>query len=89
MDLRGGTFEIFDITPYTGYVRGTEISTWIKDNIIPETHGCQYYDFKKYVIIDDDSDMLLSQQHHVFHTDGYGGLTPNICYRIKRFLTIP
>ena len=38
-----------------------------------------------YVIIDDDSDMLLWQANHFFQTDSYSGLTPNICYRIKRY----
>ena len=50
-----------------------------------ETCGCHYYDFYNYVIIDDDSDMLLNQQEHFFNTDYYSGLTHNTCYRIKRF----
>ncbi len=83
----GATFEIIDKTPHTGYERGTEISKWIKENVTPETHGSKYYDFDTYAIIDDDSDMLLNQQHNFFLTDGYSGLTPNTCYRIKRFFT--
>lgn len=87
LDVCGGTFKIIDKTPHTGYARGTEIKQWLEDNIKPETYGCDYYDFHKYVIIDDDSDMLLSQQFNYFRTDFYCGLTPNTCYRIKRFLT--
>ena len=87
MDYCGGTFKIIDKTPYTGYERGTEISKWLQDNIKPETHGCNYYDFHRYVIIDDDSDMLLNQRFNFFQTDSYSGLTPNTCYKIKRFLT--
>ncbi len=87
MKYCGGTFEIIDKTSHTGYERGTEISLWLRDNIKPETHGCHYYDFKKFVIIDDDSDMLLRQQPHFFQTDNYSGLTPTTCYKIKRFLT--
>jgi hypothetical protein len=84
----GGTFEIIDKTQNLGYERGVEISKWLKDNIKPETHGCHYYDFKKYVIIDDDSDMLLNQRNHFFQTDGYSGLTPNVCYKIRRFFNV-
>ena len=47
--------------------------------------GIHYYDFYRFAIIDDDSDMLLNQQFNFFQTDNYSGLTPNICYRIKRF----
>src|SRR6185312_5049549 len=87
MDYCGGNFKIIDKTPYTGYERGTEISKWLHDNIKPEIHGCHYYDFHRYVIIDDDSDMLLNQRFNFFQTDNYSGLTPNTCYKIKRFLT--
>lgn len=83
----GGTFRIISKTPHTGYERGTEISKWLEDNIKPETHGCHYFDFYRYVIIDDDSDMLLNQRFNFFQTDNYSGLTPNTCYKIKRFLT--
>lgn len=83
----GATFEIISQTPCTGYERGTEISLWLKENICLEIHGCNYYDFHKYAIIDDDSDMLLNQQFHFFKTDNYSGLTPNTCYKIKRFIT--
>lgn len=83
----GATFLIIGKTDHTGYERGTEISKWLKDNIKPESHGCHYYDFKNYVIIDDDSDMLLNQSSHFFQTDNYSGLTPTTCYKIKRFIT--
>lgn len=83
----GATFKIIDKTPFTGYERGTEISKWLKDNINKEEHGCLYFDFYRYAIIDDDSDMLLNQANHFFKTDNYSGLTPNTCYKIKRFFT--
>lgn len=81
----GATFDIISITPYTGYERGTEISKWLKDNITKEKHGVLYFDFDKYAIIDDDSDMLYTQRHNFFQTDNYSGLTPNTCYKIERF----
>lgn len=87
MNYCGGTFEIIGKTDHTGYERGTEIAKWLRDNIKPETHGCHYFDFHKYAIIDDDSDMLLNQRFNFFQTDNYSGLTPNTCYKIKRFIT--
>lgn len=83
----GATFEVIGKTGYTGYERGTEISQWLKANITPDTYGCHHFDFHKYAIIDDDSDMLLNQQFHFFKTDNYSGLTPNTVYKIKRFIT--
>jgi hypothetical protein len=88
-DSVGGTFKVHDVTPYggKGTVRGCEIKMWICDNITKEEYGINYYDFYKYAIIDDDSDMLLNQANHFFQTDNYSGLTPNTCYKIKRFAT--
>lgn len=80
----GATFTIIDKTPHTGYERGTEISKWLKDNCM-QWFGVNYYDFYRYAIIDDDSDMLLNQQFNFFQTDNYNGLTPTTCYKIKRF----
>jgi len=31
--------------------------------------------------------MLLNQQQHFFHVDRYAGLSPNHCYKVKRFFT--
>ena len=81
----GATFTIIDKTPYTGYERGTEISKWLEENV-EKWFDIKYYDFYKYVIIDDDSDMLLNQQHNFFQTDNHVGLTPTTIYKIKRFL---
>jgi len=69
----------------TSVPRGCEIEHWIDTH--KELLGQDKYDYKSYVILDDDSDMLLNQQNSFFHVDAYAGLTPNICYRIKRFLT--
>lgn len=81
----GATFEIIDITPKmvaNGFVRGNEIRYWIMKN--KELLGYDVSDFHTYAIIDDDSDMLYEQRNNLFLTDGYSGLTPNVCYRIKR-----
>jgi len=85
-DACGGTFKVLDVTPHTGYARGTEIYKWLYDNT-EKYFGIKYFDFYRYAIIDDDSDMLLTQQYNFFQTDNYSGLTPTTCYKIKRFFT--
>jgi hypothetical protein len=62
--------------------RGCEIDKWLDDNV-------DFLDRSKfnYIILDDDSDMLYHQRNHFFLVDGYCGLTPNVVYRAKRFLT--
>ena len=83
----GATFTIIDKTGHSeSRIRGVEIHEWLKENC-PYWFGVNYYDFHRYAIIDDDSDMLLWQQHNFFQTDNYAGLTPNTCYKIKRFFT--
>lgn len=82
LERRGATFDVIDVTPdlsFDGAVRGNEIKYWIDKNIENPS------DYRDYVIIDDDSDMLLWQKDNFFKTDSYAGLTSNICYRIKRF----
>jgi len=83
----GATFTIIGKTGHCKErIRGVEILEWIKDNSM-EWFGVNYYDFHRYAIIDDDSDMLLWQQDHFFQTDNYSGLTPTTTYKIKRFFT--
>lgn len=69
------------VTPYGGYCRGEEIERWLKDNIA----GYQYYLYKRYVILDDDSDMLLSQARNYFNVDNSVGITENIVYRVVNY----
>lgn len=57
-------------------LRGTEIKEWMEKVSIP---------IEKYVILDDDSDMLPEQMKYYYHCDHYFGLTPNITYRIKNY----
>jgi hypothetical protein len=54
-------------------LRGDEIKDWIDNS--PS--------LSKYAILDDDGDMLIEQMPFFFHVDGYCGLSPNVCYRIK------
>lgn len=86
-DYCGATFKVLDKTQSDiDRLRGVEIYNWIQENS-EKYFNVNYYDFYKYVIIDDDSDMLLWQAQHFFQTDSYSGLTPNTCHRIKKFFT--
>jgi len=70
---------IIDYTPdlnWQGSLRGNEIRVWMNEN------GLRYS--TKYIIFDDDSDMLLWQKDNFIHIDGYFGLSPNHVYRAKR-----
>ena len=64
--------------------RGNEIKSWMDDNtdIIGPRH-----EFKKYVIFDDDSDMLYNQRANFLLVDPYAGLTPNLIYKANFILT--
>lgn len=83
----GATFKIIGKTGYCcSRIRGVEILNWLKENCM-QWFGVNYFDFHRYAIIDDDSDMLLWQQGHFFQVDNYSGLTPTTIYKIKRFFT--
>lgn len=79
--------EIIGKTPhmnFKGAVRGIEILEWLKDN--REIIKCNYHEFNSYVILDDDSDMLLWQANNFYRVDAYCGITPNLAYRVINFL---
>ena len=65
-------------------LRGNEILDWMKDNegII----GRHYYDYKNYVILDDDSDMLYWQKDNFVKTDNRYGLLPSHIDQIVEIL---
>lgn len=79
--------EIIDKTPImrqSGVVRGNEIHKWIMDHT--DSIGCATHEYRHYVILDDDSDMLYWQRNNFLLVDRHIGLTPNVCYRAKRIL---
>lgn len=86
LEKAGATFDIIDITPSMHVARGVEIDKWLNDNCA-KIFGVHSFEFYRYAIIDDDSDMLLGQFANFFQTDPYSGLTPTTCYKIKRFFT--
>lgn len=89
MQTRGFEHEIFDYTPflhysksqYTSVPRGCEIHEWLETNC-----GYDYSKVVRYVILDDDSDMLYWQREHFFHVDRSVGLTNNVVYKAIRYL---
>lgn len=94
LDYRGFKGEIIGKTPalyfqntedYKGYSvpRGCEIKAWLEMNkgILNEKISKV-----KYVILDDDSDMLYWQRNVFLWVDPYCGLTPNIIYKAKQML---
>ena len=93
LESKGFTGEIIGLTPvlyFTGekdyhysVPRGNEIKAWLEINkgILGDKMSKV-----KYVIFDDDSDMLLWQRENFFWIDPYCGLTPNIIYKATRFL---
>ena len=63
--------------------RGCEIKAWIETN--KEILGDKVTSLR-YVILDDDSDMLYWQRSNYFLVDAYTGLTPNLCYKVINYL---
>jgi len=94
LDYKGFKGEVIDKTPclyfkeredgyHRSVPRGNEIKAWMEMNkgILGEK-----FSKVKYVIFDDDSDMLYWQRNQFIHIDRYIGLTPNIIWRAKQFL---
>ena len=88
----GITGELIDKTPKLRFEnssctvpRGDEIRHWVQHN--KGILGTNILNWKDYVIIDDESDMLYWQRKNFFQTDqSGGGLTDNLTYRIINFL---
>jgi len=72
---------IIDYTPdlnWQGSIRGNEIMVWMRENNLGDS--------KKYVIFDDDSDILYWQRNNFVHVDNHFGLGPNHVWRAKKIL---
>lgn len=72
MGVKGEVIGVTDDLRHHHCLRGNEIHNWIQDN--KELVNCEYYNYKSYVILDDDSDMLLWQKENFVHTNGEVGL---------------
>ena len=70
---------------HLGIPRGVEIKQWIDTHLHRDEEG--HYQRKKvgedfqYIILDDDSDMLLEHADHFIHTDTYLGLSQDDAIR--------
>lgn len=83
----GFTGTIIDFTEdfcrkYTWACRGNEIQAWIDTYL-----QSRPYDTINYVILDDDSDMLLHHSSHFVLTDNYIGITPTTVYKATKILS--
>ena len=72
------TFNKVDGIEHRSVPRGCEIKAWIESN--KGILGEKVSKFK-YIILDDDSDMLYWQREKFICVDPYCGLTPNIVYQ--------
>ncbi len=83
-----GRAEVMKAVPFIDHtksccfgVRGGEIRQWLFENVD--------YDIReqvKYVILDDDSDMLLNQKDHFFQTTWKEGMTDEIAKNVIEYL---
>lgn len=64
--------------------RGKEIQVWLDERMQQAEAPCEMID--RYVIIDDDTDMLPEQTEYCFHTDNKFGLTEPIAKEIIWYL---
>lgn len=81
LDDMGFNGTIIDYTPdlnWQGSIRGNEIMVWMRENNLGDS--------KKYVIFDDDSDILYWQRNNFVHVDNHFGLGPNHVWRAKKIL---
>jgi len=88
MESCGFKHTIKDFTPVLSFgkgwnsvPRGAEIQEWLWKNA-----EYDYHQTVRYVIIDDDGDMLLDQAENFFQTDRRCGLSVTIVYKAARFL---
>lgn len=81
-DIEGVTIHAYEYVKkgfHLGIPRGVEIKQWLDTHIHRDAEG--HYDRKQpgvdfqYVILDDDSDMLLEQAGHFIKTDTYLGMS--------------
>lgn len=76
---KGFVGEVIGATPnLRGIERGNEILEFIRVYCEKSNIETYYKDFKDYVIIDDDDDMLYIQRNNFIQTDPYCGLTATL-----------
>jgi len=86
LDHHGFTGKVVDVTPRgkCGH-RGCEIQEWLQHH--RAFTGAWSSDYKEYVILDDDSDMLMWQMGNYINVDQEVGITNTTIYKAIRILT--
>lgn len=74
-EIEDAGIPIFGMTPRTGDTRGQEIALWLKD-----------VEVSRYVILDDNSDMLSSQKPFFVQTSYVHGLRPRNLFKMEKIL---
>jgi hypothetical protein len=82
--FEGEIFDFTDSLPNYYSVRGNEIKKWLEDH--EELLGVPYYDFSSYIILDDDSDMLLEQKDNFIHVNNLIGINITVIKQSLRKL---
>lgn len=89
---KGFIGEVIDFTPRIQFqglgtiARGVEINEWLRVNCAKFKKCIDYWEYKEYVILDDDSDMLLSQKNNFIHVDNFVGMTLRTAFQAEKIL---
>ena len=74
--VRNEVIDFIDVTPAMNGARGREIEDWLN----------RHPGVDRYAILDDDSDMLMSQMPNFFQTTWKEGLTREIAQKVTEHL---
>lgn len=88
-DKYGDNLEIIGLTPYIHHEavpRGSEILWWMMENRY--LIGMTYFEYKDYVILDDDIDVLYRQKDNFIHVDNRYGLNEEVIEKMKQILKL-
>jgi hypothetical protein len=83
MKVLGEVIGMTDYLPESYTFRGNEILKWIQDN--DEVLGSEF-EYRRYVILDDDTDMLLWQRHNYVNCDHEIGMTDRVVAKATAIL---
>ena len=92
LDEAGFKGEVIGLTPdlreyqCEHILRGNEIYRWMLDNCKLLGQCISVWEFKHYVILDDDSDMLLWQKDNYLQVDRFVGITMGTVLKAKKIL---
>lgn len=92
LNKKGFKGEIVGFTPRLAFKdiasipRGVEIDLWLKENCKLFEKCIRYWEYKEYVILDDDSDMLLCQKDNFINVDSFVGMTLGTVFRAIKIL---